>query len=154
MNINDFLDFVDFLKNVDKYEQRAKTLKDENDRLETNIRLTTEIADIPRTKELTAKLLDEARATLIAAKQEAVDLKDKAKTSYDKKLAEVLAKETEATNMLTESRATLKEAKELQTGLITELKKQEEAVAIKSTQLTASQQEVDERLAKLKAVMG
>jgi chromosome segregation ATPase len=154
MNINEFLDFVNFLKNVDKYEQRVQVLKDENTRLEDNIRLTSEIADIPRTKELTAKLLDEARSTLASAKQEASETKEKAKTSYDKKLAEVVVRETEAAAILAEGKAAVKEAKDLQTGLIAELKKQEKALAARDAILAATQLEVDERLAKLKAVMG
>lgn len=154
MNIKEFLDFVDFLKNVDKYEQRVKLLQDENTRLENNIRLTSEIADIPKTKELTAQLLEEAKVTLATAKQDAADIKEKAKTSFDKKLAEVLARETEATAKLAEGQKALKEANILHTGLIAELKKQQTELTAKEALLSSTQLEVEDRLAKLKSVMG
>jgi cell division septum initiation protein DivIVA len=154
MNIKEFLDFVDFLKNVDKYEQRVKILQDENTRLEDNIRLTSEIADIPRTKELTAKLLKEADVTLADAKQEAVDIKEKAKATYDKRLSDLVVRETSANAALAESQKVFKEATTLHNTLIADLKKQLADVSVKSDALDKAQKEVDERLEKLKSVMG
>ena len=154
MNMNDFLGFVDFLKNVDLYEERVKVLQDENTRLEDNIRLTSEIADIPRTKELTAQLLEEARTTLAKAKQDSADTREKAKTSYDKKLADVMLREAEAASVLASGNKAIQEANNLQLNLIAKLRKQESEVATKSALLETTQQEVAERLSKLKAVMG
>ena len=154
MNMNDFLGFVDFLKNVDLYEERVKVLQDENTRLEDNIRLTSEIADIPRTKELTAQLLEEARTTLAKAKQDSADTREKAKTSYDKKLADVVLREAEAASVLASGNKSIQEANNLQLNLIAKLRKQESEVATKSALLETTQQEVAERLSKLKAVMG
>lgn len=154
MNINDMLNFIDFIKDVDMYKKRLTALQDENARLETNIKLTAEVADIPRTKELTERLLNEARDTLKAAKTEAEEIKSKAKVVYDKRLAEVSAQETAASIALSDGRAAYKEAQDLHKTLIADLKKQQIAVEQKQAQLDASQAEVNTRLEKLKAVMG
>ncbi len=154
MNLKDFLDFADFVKNVEKYEARVQSLKDENDRLETNIKLTAEVVDIPRTKELTEKLLTEARVTLASAKEEAKTIVERAKASYDKRLAEVTTKEAAAENALANSRTVLTEAQTLHSTLIAELQRQLSSVDKQQKALQASQTEVDERLVKLKSVMG
>lgn len=154
MNLNDFLDFVDFVKNAEALGKQVQVLKDENDRLETNIKLTSEIADIPRTKELTANLLEDARVTLDQAKKEAADVKEKAKTAYQKQLADVSEREGKAQDLLKEARQALKDAETLHATLIKDLAAQLEAVKQKEDVLVKTQAEVSERLDKLKSVMG
>ena len=153
MNIKDFLDFVDFIKNVEKYEARVQVLKDENDRLETNIKLTSEVADIPRTKQLTEDLYASAKKELSDAKEQAVDIKEKAKTAFDKRLAELSSREKAAEEKYQVATSTLKEAQELNSQLNAALQKQLQEFEARQLQLQETQFEVDARLAKLKSVM-
>ena len=153
MNIKDFLDFVDFIKNVEKYEARVHVLKDENDRLETNIKLTSEVADIPRTKQLTEDLYASAKKELSDAKEQAVDIKEKAKTAFDKRLAELSSREKAAEEKYQVATSTLKEAQELNSQLNAALQKQLQEFEARQLQLQETQFEVDARLAKLKSVM-
>lgn len=153
MNIKDFLDFVDFIKNVEKYEARVQVLKDENDRLETNIKLTSEVADIPRTKQLTEDLYASAKKELSDAKEQAVDIKEKAKTVFDKRLAELTSREKAAEEKYQVATSTLKEAQELNSQLNAALQKQLQEFEARQLKLQETQFEVDARLAKLKSVM-
>ena len=153
MNIKDFLDFVDFIKNVEKYEARVQVLKDENDRLETNIKLTSEVADIPRTKQLTEDLYASAKKELSDAKEQAVDIKEKAKTVFDKRLAELTSREKAAEEKYQVATSTLKEAQELNSQLNAALQKQLQEFEAHQLKLQETQFEVDARLAKLKSVM-
>jgi len=153
MNIKDFLDFIDFIKNVEKYEARVQVLKDENDRLETNIKLTSEVADIPRTKQLTEDLYASAKKELADAKEQAVDIKEKAKTVFDKRLAELTSREKAAEEKYQIATSTLKEAQELNSQLNATLQKQLQEFEARQLKLQETQFEVDTRLAKLKSVM-
>ena len=153
MNIKDFLDFVDFIKNVEKYEARVQVLKDENDRLETNIKLTSEVADIPRTKQLTEDLYASAKKELSDAKEQAVDIKEKAKTAFDKRLTELTSREKAAEEKYQVATSTLKEAQELNSQLNAALQKQLQEFEARQLKLQETQFEVDARLAKLKSVM-
>lgn len=153
MNIKDFLDFVDFIKNVDKYEARVQTLKDENDRLEANIRYTSEVAEIANTKEVVAKLLSQAQKELDDAKLTAVEVKEKAKVVYDKRLAEVALRETATSEAQTLATATLKKAEDLNVILNASLVKQLSSLETKEVALDEKMLEVSARLAKLKSVM-
>lgn len=153
MNIKDFLDFVDFIKNVDKYEARVQALKDENDRLEANIRLTSEVSEIAYTKERTDQLFEQAKKELDAAKITAADVKEKAKTSFDKKLADLVARETDVREKQADAYAKLKQAEDLNIKLNETLKTQVASLEAKEAELDKTQKEVNIRLAKLKSVM-
>jgi len=153
MNIKDFLDFVDFIKNADKYEQRVQSLKDENDRLETNIKLTSEIADIPRTKALTEEMFLTAKQEVATAKETASDIKEKAKTVYDKRLADLVAREKDVENKAKEASSMLVEATSITQELNAGLRSQLSLAETKVKALEITQAEVDSRLAKLKSVM-
>jgi len=154
MNLNDFLAFVEFVKDVDKYQERVSALKAENDRLEKNIELTAQVANIPRVKELTEKKLEEARETLAAAQTEAVAIKEKAKNAYEARKVVLDQKETQAAEALSEGRRALQEARELHATLVAEAKRELADLQKRQEQVSQVQQEVTERLSKLKSVMG
>lgn len=154
MNIKEFLDFVAFVKDVEKYEARVQTLKDENGRLETNIRLTSEVAEVSRNRELAAKLHEEAKKILEDAKIAAAETKARAKTVYEKRLEEVVARESGVRELQSEAAETLKKAKDLNEQLNTALQNQLAVLASKEASLDEAEKEVRERLAKLKSVMG
>jgi hypothetical protein len=154
MNIKEFLDFVAFIKDVDKYEARVQTLKDENDRLETNIRLTSEVAEVSRNRELAAKLHEEAKKVLEDAKITASETKARAKTVYEKRLDEVVVREGDARELQSEAAETLKKAKDLNEQLNATLQNQLAILMAKEASLDEAEKEVRERLTKLKSVMG
>jgi flagellar biosynthesis/type III secretory pathway protein FliH len=154
MNLNDFLAFVEFVKDVDKYQERVSALKAENDRLEKNIELTAQVANIPRVKELTEKKLEEAREILAAAQAEAVAIKEKAKSAYEARKVVLDQKETQAAEALSEGRRALQEARELHATLVAEAKRELADLQKRQEQVSQVQQEVTERLSKLKSVMG
>jgi chromosome segregation ATPase len=154
MNIKEFLDFVAFIKDVDKYEARVKTLKDENDRLEANIRLTSEVAEVSYNRELAAKLHEEAKQVLADAKVVAAETKARSKTVYEKRLEEVVAREGAVRDASERNALALKEAKDLNEQLNAALQKQLAVLDAKEASLAEAEKEVKERLAKLKSVMG
>lgn len=154
MNINDFLDFVDAIKNIEQYEKQVQTLKEENERLEKNIAATVKVGELSALLEKATKDAEEAAATLKAAKQEAISIKEVAKASYDKKEAAVALREVEIGVKLEKAQAALEQASKLNADTETRLTKELADVHARKTQLITANQEVAERLEKLKTVMG
>jgi hypothetical protein len=154
MNTNDFLSFVDFIKDIDKYEQRVKVLNDENKRLEENIALTGKASEIRSLHAVAEATVRETNQALQDAKTEATKLKAEAKAYYDKKYADSSVKETEAAALLDKAIAAQKEAEQWYKDNNVKLEATLAEIE-KLKQITLEEkQEVEARLEKLKAVMG
>lgn len=157
MQLNELLEFIDLVKNPDKYKAKVDELIAYNKTIEANIQLTEDIADIAKAKTLTAKALNEATAQIDAAKIEA-----------KRCVADAQAQASKLVSTADERRLVLEnwagELKAREDSLIlrsTSLAKLEADVADRSRQveqdrasLTVQLQEVAERLEKLKSVMG
>jgi len=154
MTITDFLKFVDAIKNLEQYEQQVKDLRDENERLEKNIKATAEVSELLSLREAAEKALEEATQTLKQAKAEAAATKEAAKTAYEKKEASLISRETEVVKQVAAANAVLASAQKLQADTENRLAKELKDVLARKEQLIVAEQEVAERLAKLKAVMG
>jgi len=154
MNLNDFLDFVDAIKNVEKYEAQVKDLRDENERLEKNIAATAKVTELSALLEAAAIDQAEAKKLVKEAKEEAAKLKEAAKVSYDAKHAALVIREGEVAEKLLQASKALEAATTLNTETKETLAKELADVHARKAKLIADSAEVTERLAKLKAVMG
>lgn len=154
MNINDFLDFVDAIKNIEKYEAQVQTLKEENERLEKNIEATTKVGELSVLLDKATKDKEEAAALLKAAKQEASSVKEAAKVAYDDKVAKMVVREKEVEMKMEQASVLLAQATKLNTDTETRLAKELLEVHARKAALITANQEVADRLEKLKSVMG
>ena len=157
MQLTELLDFIDLVKNPDKYKAKVDELIAYNKSIEANIQLTEDVANIEKAKALTAKALTQATVQVDAAKEEAKRLVSEAQQAAAK-----LVKTADERRVALETWASeLKAREESFTVRSASLTKLEQDVADRSRQveqdrasLTIQLQEVAERLEKLKSVMG
>jgi F0F1-type ATP synthase membrane subunit b/b' len=157
MNFNDIFDFIQLVKDPKKYEAKLAELKAYDASIKANIALSDDVNDIETAKKLAAEALNKNNAILAEANKEAAKIMDGARAVYDQKFQELGATQREAENAI---------AKQKQQELVMKqqanaLAKDQSDIADLRAQLQAERQqvaqlqkEVDERLEKLKSVMG
>ena len=116
--------------------------------------MTSEVAEVSYNRELASKLHEEAKQVLADAKVVAAETKARSKTVYEKRLEEVVARETAVRDESERNALALKEAKILNEQLNVSLQKQLAVLDAKEASLAEAEKEVKERLVKLKSVMG
>lgn len=153
MNVNDMLDFIAFIKDPDTYQQRLQALKDENDRLEENIRATGVVGNVNYLRDQAKTDRQAAADELEAAKEQAAKLLDEAKYAYDKRVQDLKDEQAVAEAKWQEGYAALQQAQAIRQETADTLQAQLNAVQADRAQLAQSQAEVDARLEKLQQVM-
>ena len=157
MNFDELFDFVQLIKDPKKYEAKLLELKAYDASIKANIALSDDVNDIETAKKMAVEALNKNNAILANANAEAQKILDGARAVYDKKFQELGATQREAENAI---------AKQKQQELV--IKQQAEALAkdqndlaalrsqleVERQQVAQLQKEVDERLEKLKSVMG
>lgn len=157
MQLTELLDFIDLVKNPDKYEAKVNELIAYNKSIEANIQLTEDVSNIEKAKALTAQALTQATTQVETAKQEAKRLVDEARQQASK-----LVQTADERRIALETWASeIKTREDAYSVRNLALIKLEQDVADRSRQveqdrasLTIQLQEVAERLDKLKSVMG
>lgn len=157
MQFDEFLSVIDLLKDTAKYSTRIAGLQA---REKAIVDATTQlgiVGDIAKAKQQAAKLKEQASAAVEAATNEAAKIVSGAQTAFDKRHAELKEREVVADQAVTNynvikahqaSREDTLRAKEKELeSLRVVLQKQLDEVAVK-------QVEVDDRLTKLRQVMG
>lgn len=157
MQFNEFLDILDLIKNVDKYEAALKQLTDRKQQIEDAIAEYHVVGDIGKAKQAAEKQKVEAVALLEKAKEEAKTIVDTSRSVYDKRHDELKKREILAEQAITNytaiqaqmiSRENEFASKERSIETLRKtLQTQQDELSIKS-------REVDERLGKLRQVMG
>ena len=156
MNIQDIADFIDLVKNPDKYDKLLKDLVDEQERLTAVIKTVGDVAEIESIK--TQIKLDEKQAILdreaILTKIEQDRVKENAATTALQ--ADLQATRTKYQTLyqdLQEKEAETKELNKLAKKLEKDLVSKQAELQEKLTNVEALKLELEDRLAKLKAVM-
>jgi hypothetical protein len=157
MQLNELLEFIDLVKNPDKYKAKVDELIAYNKSIEANIQLTEDIADIAKAKTLTAKALTEALAQIDSAKIEAKRCVAEAQAQAAKLVSTAderrVALETWASELKTREESFTVRSAAL-TKLESEVADRSRQVEQDRASLAVQLQEVAERLEKLKSVMG
>ena len=156
MNIQDIADFIDLIKNPDKYDKLLKDLVDEQDRLKAVIKTVGDVAEIESIK--TQIKLDEKQAILdreaILTKIEQDRVKENVATTVLQ--ADLQATRTKYQTLyqdLQEKEAETKELNKLAKKREKDLVSKQAELQEKLTNVESLKLELEDRLAKLKAVM-
>ena len=157
MQFDEFLKVLDLLQNPDKYAAQIAELTQRHDSIQVSIEHLNSRIAVAVTQEEADKNLAEAKKTVADAKEEAKKITEKASASFDKKLADLVVRETAAeqaiqahqnAKLLWAERKAEHIAKEKQLG---DLRKQlDDGIA----EMAKKQAEVDARLNKLRQAMG
>jgi chromosome segregation ATPase len=156
MNIQDIADFIDLIKNPDKYDKLLKDLVDEQERLKAVIKTVGDVAEIESIK--TQIKLDEKQAIL---DREAILTKIEQDRVKENVATTVLQADLQATRTKYQTLYQDLQEKEAETKELNKLaKKREKDLVSKQAELQeklnnveALKLELEDRLAKLKAVM-
>ena len=156
MNIQDIADFIDLIKNPDKYDKLLKDLVDEQERLTAVIKTVGDVAEIESIK--TQIKLDEKQAIL---DREAILTKIEQDRVKENVATTVLQSDLQATRTkyqtlyqdLQEKEAETKELNKLAKKREKDLVSKQAELQEKLTNVEALKLELEDRLAKLKAVM-
>lgn len=157
MNIQDIADFLDLVKNPKKYEAALTDLKAENDRQQAVLATITNAKNLDAWK----KELDKREATLetnyqsrvasldteVTAKKAELDASLAAAKKSQGDNAELVAKNKEKEKLLVEREKVVAEKEFV-------LDRDQKIVNERSAQLNAQIAEYEDKLSKLKAVMG
>ena len=156
MNIQDVAEFIDLVKNPDKYDKLLKGLVDEQERLTAVIKTVGDVAEIESIK--TQIKLDEKQAILdreaILTKIEQDRVKENVATTVLQ--ADLQATRTKYQTLyqdLQEKEAETKELNKLAKKREKDLVSKQAELQEKLTNVEALKLELEDRLAKLKAVM-
>ena len=156
MNIQDVAEFIDLVKNPDKYDKLLKDLVDEQERLTAVIKTVGDVAEIESIK--TQIKLDEKQAILdreaILKKIEQDRVKENVATTVLQ--ADLQATRTKYQTLyqdLQEKEAETKELNQLAKKREKDLVSKQAELQEKLTNVEALKLELEDRLAKLKAVM-
>ena len=156
MNIQDIADFIDLIKNPEKYDKLLKDLVDEQERLTAVIKTVGDVAEIESIK--TQIKLDEKQAIL---DREAILTKIEQDRVKENLATTVLQADLQATRTkyqtlyqdLQEKEAETKELNQLAKKREKDLVRKQAELQEKLTNVEALKLELEDRLAKLKAVM-
>lgn len=156
MNIQDIADFIDLVKNPEKYERILKNLVDERARLDAAIATVGKASELDKLRkelekdreEFKQKVAESDRlrqeevaaeiATIVAKKEDAAKLHDKATALLQEAEAKILQAETISQSFASREK---------------DIRKQEEALIEEKNKLGEMVLEYNEKLNKLRSVM-
>lgn len=156
MQFDDFLKVVDLLKDPAQYEAKVAELQARNDAIQASIAELGIKGDIAKAQATADALVAKADLILANATADARTIVANAQTAFDKRYAEIQAREVIADQALADYN-TMKNSFAVRSD---ELRAGEKALATARAQLqadqadlTSKQLEVDQRLDKLRQVM-
>ena len=157
MNIQDISDFLDLVKNPDKYAKALQDLKDEQERLNEVVATVGKASELDKLR----KAVDKQKQSLEADFQNRVVTFEQqcvvTQKSLEKQKQEVAEQKDVAIKAEQEAVAIKTRAEALASSFAGRekiLRKAEEDVAQRAKEVSAMQVEYNEKLAKLRSVMG
>lgn len=157
MNIQDISDFLDLVKNPDKYAKALQDLKDEQERLNEVVATVGKASELDKLR----KAVDKQKQSLEADFQNRVVTFEQqcvvTQKSLEKQKQDVAEQKDAAIKAEQEAIAIKTRAEALASSFAGRekiLRKAEEDVAQRAKEVSAMQVEYNEKLAKLRSVMG
>jgi G:T/U-mismatch repair DNA glycosylase len=157
MQFDEFMKVLDLLKNPASYEAKVAELLAREEAIKAALVSMGAVSDLNKAKTQVEKQLEKAEATVAKAQQEADTIVKNARAVYDKQFAELKAKEVVADQAIANYNAIKNTQASREEALRTaekEVAKLREYADAERARLAAKESEVDERLAKLRQVMG
>lgn len=157
MQFDQFLDVLDLLKDTTKYEAKVNELKSREQAIQDAITTLGIVGDIDKARARADALVAKGEALVADANAQAAKILAGAQTAFDKRHQELQAREVVADQALANYN-TIKAQLASREGALHAQEKVVEALRVQlekqQTELSTKQQEVDERLVKLRQVMG
>lgn len=157
MQFDEFLGVLDLLKDPVKYEQKVNELKAHNQAIQDSIAQMGVTGDVVKAQAKADRLVAKAEAALASAQTEADILIANARTVYNSKFEELRQREVVADQAIANYN-TIKAQTGAREQELRQAEKAAEALkavlAAQQAELNVKQAEVEERLAKLRQVMG
>ena len=156
MNIQDVADFLDLVKNPDKYEARLKAIKEEQERLNAVIATVGKASELDKLRKEVEKERDQLQEDFVKATRERDAYVEREVEVLTKKKIEYTEAISKATELATSAELKLKEANALiksHDGREKKLKQGEDGLTVRQKQLDALILEYNEKVAKLRSVM-
>ena len=157
MQFDDFLKIIDLLKNPDSYQAQVAELTARNQAIQDSITQLNIGSDIAQATAAAHALNDQAQVMIVQATAQAADIIAGAQKAFDSKYAEIAIREVAADQAL----ANYNGIKAQWAARDSELRVAEKALVAGQAQLLQDQSdlrvkqaEVDDRLTKLRQVMG
>lgn len=157
MNFQDISEFLDLIKNPAKYEKYLTELKDAKDQLQAAAELVGKANEIEKLQTKVTKLVEKAEAKTANIQAEAEAAAAKRQEAYDKLFAELAQKEAAFTKVKQETDSKFAQAQDLvkeYNEKSRQLRADQKAYDVAAADLAKKTEEVEDKLAKLRALMG
>lgn len=157
MNFQDISEFLDLIKNPAKYEKYLTELKDAKDQLQAAAELVGKANEIEKLQTKATKLVEKAEAKAADIQAEAEAAAAKRQEAYDQLFAELAQKEAAFTKAKQETDSKFAQAQDLvkeYNEKSRQLRADQKAYDVAAADLAKKTEEVEDKLAKLRALMG
>lgn len=157
MNFQDISEFLDLIKNPAKYEKYLTELKDAKDQLQAAAELVGKANEIEKLQTKVTKLVEKAEAKAADIQAEAEAAAAKRQEAYDQLFAELAQKEAAFTKVKQETDSKFAQAQDLvkeYNEKSRQLRADQKAYDVAAADLAKKTEEVEDKLAKLRALMG
>ena len=157
MQFDEFLSVVDLLKDTNKYTTRVTELQTREKAIKDATEQLGIVGDVAKAKQQVEALKEQAKAAIEVANTKAAKILTDAQTAYDKRHAELKEREVVADQAVANYN-TIKASQISREDVLRH--KEKEVDALRSSlqkqleEVSTKQREVDERLSKLREVMG
>lgn len=157
MNFQDISEFLDLIKNPAKYEKYLTELKDAKDQLQAAAELVGKANEIEKLQTKATKLVEKAEAKAADIQAEAEAAAAKRQEAYDQLFAELAQKEAAFTKVKQDTDSKFAQAQDLvkeYNEKSRQLRADQKAYDVAAADLAKKTEEVEDKLAKLRALMG
>jgi chromosome segregation ATPase len=157
MQFDEFLSVLDLLKDPSKYEAKITELKAREKAIQDSVAQLGVVGDIAKSQAKVKSLTDKAETLVANAQAQAEDIISGAQAAFNKRHDELKAREVVADqalanyNTIKSQLAAREDALRAQEKVVETLR---ESLQKQQEDLSVKQLEVDERLSKLRQVMG
>lgn len=156
MNVKDVVDFLDLVKNPEKYEALANELQARQDALDARIAAVGLIGDIEGLKQKAEKLVSVANKKAEKIEADANDAFEKRQAAYDDLFAKLKEQELAVAKKAQDADSKLAIVNELVSATANKqssITQRERAVSLLESQVADLKAEYEEKVAKLRSVM-
>lgn len=157
MNIQDLTEFMDLVKNPAKYEAYLNEIKDAKDQLNAAAELVGKAADIDKLQKKANKLVESAEAKAQKLEEEVAASIKQRQAVYDKMFEDLTKQTAEVVTMKQESDSKFAQAVAIEKDVADrerKLRVDQAAYNVASSELSKKTIEVEEKLAKLRTLLG
>lgn len=157
MQFDDFLSVLDLLQNPAKYAAQIDSLTQRHEEIKTSIEHLNARVDVAVTKEQADQMVVDASTTLSDAKEQASKIVTEAQRSFDSRLADLQVRETaaeQAIQVYQNAKLQWAERKAEHMAKEAQIVEAQRKLIADQEALRTKQLEVDDRLNKLRQVMG